>query len=288
MCTHRRNSWTVTPLLMVIALMGCGGGGGGEAGEATSDPGAAEKAAPAVVENAATLNVAVNFAGTAPAAKAIDMTEEKVCADKHTAAGGAKTEEVVVNAGKLQNVFVYVKDGLTGTYTAPAEKVTIDQDGCVYKPHVVGLMVDQPLSFKNSDGILHNIKSQPKENRPFNISQPSNMESERSFTTREVVVPVQCDVHGWMQSYVGVLDHPYFAVSGVDGGARIGNLPPGTYTIEAWHEKYGVKTQSVTVGPNETRDITFDFSAATATRVPLGEPIIVPHATHTTSHAGGR
>ncbi|HSL70260.1 MAG TPA: carboxypeptidase regulatory-like domain-containing protein, partial [Longimicrobiales bacterium] len=225
-----------------------------------------------------TLNIAVNFSGTAPAAKAIDMSEEKVCADKH--AGGAKTEEVVVNNGKLQNVFVYVKEGLSGTHAAPSAKVTIDQDGCVYKPHVSGVQVGQSVSFKNSDGVLHNIKTAPKSNRPFNISQPQVMETERNFTTAEVMVPVQCDVHGWMQAYLGVLDHPYFAVSGADGAAQIGNLPAGTYTVEAWHEKYGVQTQSVTVAANETKEVTFNFSAATATRVPLGKPIIVHHGDH--------
>ena len=212
------------------------------------------------------------------------MSEEKVCADKHT--GGAHAEDVVVNGGKLQNVFVYVKEGLSGAHAAPATKVLVDQDGCVYKPHVVGVMTGQTLSFKNSDGVLHNIKAAASVNRPFNISQPTNMESERSFASAEVMVPVQCDVHGWMHAYVGVLDHPYFAVSGADGMASIGNLPPGTYTVEAWHEKYGTQTQSVTVGPNETKPITFNFSAATATRVPLGQPIILPHSTHAAAGAG--
>jgi plastocyanin len=276
MSTQRRNAWTLVPALMVFAVAGCGGGA--ETG-AENEPAQTEaEAAPAAVENPATLNVAVNFTGTAPAAKAIDMSEEKVCADKH--AGGAKTEEVVVNNGKLQNVFVYVKEGLSGTYQAPAQKVVIDQDGCVYIPHVVGVQVGQPLSFKNSDGILHNIKAAPSANRPFNISQPTTMETERTLATKEVMVPVQCDVHGWMQAYVGVLDHPYFAVSGADGSASIGNLPAGTYTIEAWHEKYGVQTQSVTVAANEAKDVTFTFSAATATRVPLGKPIIVHHGDH--------
>jgi plastocyanin len=277
MFTQRRTGWAA--VIVTVAALGCGGGGG-ETGEA-NPPAATEggAAAPAAVANPATLNVAVNFTGAAPAAKTIDMAEEKVCADKHAAAA-ATTEEVVVSGGKLQNVFVYVKDGLSGTHAAPATKVLIDQDGCVYKPHVTGIMVGQTLTFKNSDGILHNIKAAPTAQRGFNVTQPTNMESDKSFTTREVMVPVQCDVHGWMQAYVGVLDHPYYAVSGADGNASIGNLPPGTYTIEAWHEKLGTKTQSVTVGPNEAKAITFDFSAATATRVPLGKPIILAHGTH--------
>jgi hypothetical protein len=279
----RRNAWTAVPVLTVFALTACGGGGEKAAEDNPPAQTEAPAAAPAAVENAATLNVSVAFSGTPPAAKTIDMSEEKVCADKHAAAGGAKTEDVVVNNGKLQNVFVYVKEGLTGTYTAPSEAVVIDQDGCEYKPHVSGVMVGQKLSFKNSDGILHNIKGKPTANRPFNISQPQNMESgpQQPFATKEVMVPVQCDVHGWMHSYVGVLDHPYFAVSGNDGAAKIGNLPPGTYTIEAWHEKYGTQTQSVTVGPNETKDVTFTFSAKAAAKVPLGKPLIVHPVSHT-------
>src|SRR6185369_7030948 len=111
---------------------------------------------------------------------------------------------------------------------------------------VTGVQVGQKLMFKNSDGVLHNIKGKPTANRPFNISQPNKMESGPPvFATKEVMVPVQCDVHGWMTSFVGVTDNPYFAVSGNDGSAKIGNLPPGTYTIEAVHEKYGTQTQSV-------------------------------------------
>ncbi len=286
---HRRNGWTVTPMLMTLALIGCGGGGGdaGSAGGADAPAATTPAAAPAAVENAATLNVAVNFTGTAPAAKVIDMSDEKVCADKH--ADGAKTEEVVVNNGKLQNVFVYVKDGLSGTHTAPSDPVVIDQNGCVYAPHVVGAVASQNLVFRNSDGILHNIKAVPTVNRPFNISQPGTGDSApKTFPTAEVMVPIECNVHGWMKGYIGVLDHPYFGVSGADGAAKIGNLPPGTYTIEAWHEKYGTQTQSVTVAANETKDVTFTFSATAATRVPLGAPIVVPSAAHAAGHVGGR
>src|SRR5687768_1437702 len=275
----RRNAGTVVAAMIGLSLVACGGGA--ETG-ADNEPETQAAEPAANVADAATLNIVVNFAGTAPAAKAIDMSEEKVCADKHS--GGAKTEEVVVNGGKLQNVFVYVKDGLSGTHSAPSDKVTIDQDGCIYKPHVVGVMTGQTISFKNSDGIAHNVKAAPTANRGFNISQPTTMVTDKSFTTKEIMVPVQCDVHGWMTSYVGVLDHPYFAVSGNDGAAKIGNLPPGTYTIEAWHEKYGTKTQSVTVAANETKDVVFDFSAATANRVPLGKPLIISHAQHAGSH----
>lgn len=275
MSKQRRNGWAVVPALMIFAAVGCGGGA--ETGEDNPPAQTDAPAAPAQVADAATLNVTVNFEGTAPAQAAIDMSEEKVCADKVGA--NAKAEEVVVNGGKLQNVFVYVKEGVQGTHAAPSDNVVIDQDGCIYKPHVAGVMVGQNLVFKNSDGILHNVKGRPAANPVFNVSQPTNMETTRTFNAKEVVIPIECNVHGWMKSFVAVLDHPYFAVSGGDGTARIGNLAPGTYTLEAWHEKYGVQTQSVTVAANESKDVVFNFKASTATHVPLGKPID-PHGSH--------
>src|SRR5262245_23345228 len=175
MLKHRRNGWVAAPALLTFALIGCGGGGGDAASGGDAAP-AASAAAPAAVTDPATLNIAVNFTGTAPAAKAIDMSDEKVCADKH--AGGAKTEDVMVSNGKLQNVFVYVKEGLpAGAHAAPAESVTIDQNGCVYLPRVTGAVAGQNIVFRNSDGILHNIKAVPTTNKTFNISQPGTGDS---------------------------------------------------------------------------------------------------------------
>jgi plastocyanin len=281
MSRQRRHGWALVPAMTVFAVIGCGGGA--ETGEENPPAQTDAPAAPAQVADAATINVMVNFTGAAPTPAAIDMAEEKVCADKHS--GGAKAEDVVVNDGKLQNVFVYVKEGLSGTHTAPSDNVVIDQDGCIYKPHVAGVMAGQNLVFKNSDGILHNVKAVPTANRGFNISQPGSGDSApKTFTTKEVMVPVECNVHGWMKSYVGVLDHPYFAVSGTDGGAKIGNLPPGTYTIEAWHEKFGTQTQSVTVAANETKDVAFNFGAKTANAVPLGPTLVLPASAHSGTH----
>jgi plastocyanin len=281
--SHR--ALVLVPAIGMIVLSACGGkkeeasnATGGENQPATTE--AAKPAAP--VANAATITGHVLFTGTAPANAKIDMSEEKVCADKHK--DGATEETVVVKDGKLQNAFVYVKSGLTGPSGTKAEKVELDQDGCQYKPHVLGIQVGQNLVIKNADGILHNIKVKPTANRPFNISQPTTMESTRTFEVKEVMIPVECNVHGWMHAYIGVLDHPYFAVSGEDGTFKIGNLPPGTYAVEAWHEKYGTQTQNVTVGPNESKDVTFTYSAKAATAVPLGKPLVVSMNGH--SHAG--
>jgi len=204
----------------------------------------------------------VRFTGAKPLMAKIDMSDESVCKAKYTA---PPTEEtVVVNAnGTLANVFVYVKAGLPADYAAPApapaEDVVLDQNGCRYHPHVLGIRVGQKLAIKNSDGLLHNIKAMGKQNRPFNVSQPTSMTTERVFTAPEVMVPLECNVHGWMHAYLGVLPHSFFAVTGTDGSFSLKGLPPGTYTIEAWHEKYGtqVATVTVTAGGAKTQDFTF-------------------------------
>jgi plastocyanin len=169
----------------------------------------------------------------------------------------------VVADGKLANVFVYVKDGLGNyVYDQPTDKVTIDQQNCRYHPHVFGMRVGQTLIIKNSDDTLHNIHAMPKINTEFNEGEPiKGMTREKTFTAKEVMVPFKCDVHGWMNAYVGVLDHPYYALTDKDGKFELKSLPPGTYTIEAWHEKLGTMEQKVTLGQKETKDVSFTFKA---------------------------
>jgi plastocyanin len=280
---------TLSLVFLVGAMTACGGGG--DAGGDTGAPaGGGEAAAPAAVENAGTISGVINFAGAAPAPQPIDMAAEPTCAAKHSAP--PMTKHVVAEGGHLANVFIYIKEGLSGSYPASGTGPEIDQDGCDYMPHVVGVQTGQQVTFRNSDGLLHNIKAQPSNNRPFNISQPTNMTSNQTFNQPEVMVPVQCDVHGWMNMYIGVTNHPYFAVSSTDGTFTIANVPPGTYTIEAWHERYGPMTQQVTVDANGASTVTFEYSASMAgAHVPLGEPID-PHgshtgATHTHVGAGG-
>lgn len=277
-----RNGTTKSLAITVLglALAACGGGDGTE--QQTDAP-AADAPAAVAVADPATINGVINFAGTPATNAAIDMSEETTCAEKHTSA--VTQETVVVNNGRLKNVFVRITQGLpAGAGGAPADPVVIDQDGCVYIPHVAGVVVGQGVVFRNSDGILHNIKATPTENRPFNISQPTTMDAPaRSFDVPEVMIPVQCDVHGWMQMYLGVVEHPYFAVSGDDGSFSISNLPAGTYTLEAWHESYGTQTQEITVAANETASVAFDYNASmVGAYVPLGEPID-PHGDHAQS-----
>ena len=175
-------------------------------------------------------------------------------------------EEVVVNDNKtLEYVFVYVKDGLGDkVFETSAEPATIDQKGCQYHPHVIGVQTNQPIKILNSDPTTHNIHPVPANNREWNTSMsPGGQPLDRTFAREEVMIPVKCNVHPWMKSYIGVVKHPFFAVTGKDGSFTIKGLPPGEYTIEAWHEKLGTTTQKVTVGPQETKTVDFTLSAKT-------------------------
>lgn len=210
-----------------------------------------------------TITGKIKFTGTAPRNPAIDMSEEAACKSKYTT---TPTEENVVSgpANALANVFVYVSAGVPAgqSFPAPTTAVVLDQDGCRYHPHVFGVQVGQQVEIKNSDPVLHNIKAVAKKNRPFNISQPTaGMKTNRTFTAPEVMVNLQCNVHGWMHSFVGVRPDPFFAVSKQDGSFTISGLPPGTYTVEAWHEKLGTQTATVTIAGTESKTANFTFAA---------------------------
>jgi len=242
-------------MLLVMAGCGDGGGGGGDTG------GGAAMEDPVDAATAGNIAGSIVFEGDAPSMDDIDMSEESVCADKH--ASTPMMQEVVVNSnGTLANVFVYVKEGLESLQFPTPGAVVLDQNGCVYLPHVLGVMVGQDITIRNSDGLLHNINASPTINRGFNSSQPVSMETTRSFGTAEIMVPLRCDVHGWMTAYVGVVDHPKHSVSNGSGAFSLSTLPPGNYVIEAWHETYGTQTQNVTVTTGETAEVTFTFSAS--------------------------
>lgn len=249
-------------LCAVVVLVACSGGEEkAPSTNTTGGPGAAGSGSANAPLGSGTVTGRVSFTGTVPANPAIDMSEEPECKKKHS---GAPTDpQYVVKDGKLGNVFVYVKSGLPAgaSYAAPDDAVKLDQDGCLYHPRTFGVMVGQKLEIDNSDPVLHNIKAVPHANRPFNVSQPTaGMKTTRTFTTTEVMVPLQCNVHSWMHANVAVLPHPFFATSADDGSFTIKGLPQGTYEIEAWHEKLGTKTMQVTVGDNETKTVDFTFS----------------------------
>ena len=201
------------------------------------------------------------FEGTAPTPNVVRMDSDPNCVQ----VGTTVTDEIVVvgAGGALQNVFVYVKDGLGNLrFPVPATPVLLDQKGCHYVPHVLGVQVGQSVEVLNSDQTLHNVHAVPMANQEFNTGQPlAGMKHTHQFSTAEVMVPFKCDVHPWMHAYVGALDHPYFAVSAADGSFSLKGLPPGTYTIEAWHETLGTQTQSVTIGASESKEVAFAFKA---------------------------
>ncbi len=203
----------------------------------------------------------VNYTGARPARKKINIDEDEQCVKLNKA--GMFDEAVVVNKnGTLANVFVYVKQGLEGkAFEKPQAAVVLDQKGCRFVPRVLGIQPGQTFKVTNSDPVTHNVHPVAQMNREWNQSQSSGAPPlERRFARPEVMVRVKCNVHSWMRSWVGVLDHPYFAVSGIDGSFEIANLPPGEYTLEAWHEVLGAREQKVKVDVRgkATADFKFD------------------------------
>jgi plastocyanin len=261
-----RNVW-VSALGVIVAasVAACGGGGSSSSSSssATASAPGAQKVDPAT---AADVKGMVMVDGAAPKNEPIKMAADPYCQKANTTPQFQETYSVGGDGKSLANVFVYVKDGL-GNYAfdPPSGPATIDQKNCRYHPHVFGMRVGQTLEIINSDTTLHNIHALPKGNSEFNTGQPiQGMKTEHKFNSKEIMVPFKCDVHGWMNAYVGVLDHPYFAVSDDSGKFELKGLPPGTYTIEAWHEKLGTMTESVTLGAKDSKDVMFTFKAPAA------------------------
>ncbi len=245
----------------VLALAGCGGGSEPAKTEAPAQKPAAAASAPADDANAATVTGKVAFTGEKPSPKTLSMEATPACARAHSTP--AKSEEVIVNGnGTLSNTLVWVKAGLPAKeWPTPSTAVKLDQKGCVYSPHVIAVMANQNIEVTNSDPTNHNIHPLPKTNREWNESQPPNGEAKmKQFPREEIMIPVKCNVHPWMRSYVSVVGHPFFAVTGDDGSFSIKGLPPGDYTIEAVHEKYGAKEMKVTVGAKESKAVDFSFA----------------------------
>jgi plastocyanin len=212
---------------------------------------------------AATVNGTITFTGKPPGLKPLAMEAEPVCHKKH-GSKPAPNEALVLGPGQsMANIMVWVSKGLPAgkTYPAPKTPVTLDQDGCEYKPHVMGIMVGQPYRILNSDGILHNIHTLPKINVSFNRGQPATVkEMSTVFPKPEGMFQIKCDVHPWMSAYIGVFTHPFFAVTKTDGKFTIPNLDAGTYEITAWHERLGTQTASITVGASDTKAQDFKFA----------------------------
>ncbi len=258
-----------TPLLVAsivlsaLLVAGCGdskkpdangntgaGGGGGEGGGG----GGAVKTAD--MANGAVVKGVIKFDGTPPTEKALGIDGDDFCKGQHPE--GLKTEYYKVKDGKVANCLVYVKDGLSGKYAPVNPSPVIDQKGCQYLPHVIGVVAGQDVIIKNSDSIAHNIHALPKKSQEFNFAQTkAGEETKKSFSSAEVPVKVKCDIHGWMGCVVGVFNHPFFAVTGEDGSFEIKGLPAGKYKLEVYHEKFGTQTVDVEVKEKETKSVDF-------------------------------
>lgn len=225
---------------------------GGQSGEGTGSEGGK----PGVL-GASTVSGRVTLQGVAPPPQRVRMDSDPLCMPD-----GATSETLVIGADSgIQNVFVYAKEGVSGTYAPPSTPVELDQKGCRYIPHVFGVQTGQPVHIRNSDPAVHNVNAVAKANTPFNLIQQPQIESTKTFASTEVMIPIRCDVHPWMNSWAGVVSHPFHAVSGNDGRFEITRLPAGTYTLEAWHEQLGVATQTVTVDGTAPATVSFVFKA---------------------------
>ena len=243
----------------LLTLAACSKKQEGASTPAAEQPAAsAPTAKPIDPATVATINGTVKFDGTAPKPAKIDMSQDPGCK------GTNEAETLVVSGGDLTNVFVYVKDGLGNrTFDAPKDPALLDQKGCRYHPHVLGVMAGQTVEIKNDDPTTHNIHPTPKDNREWNESQPpSSPAIEKNFAREEIMLPVKCNQHPWMKMYINVVKSPFYAVTDASGKYEIKGLPPGDYTLAFVHEKLGEQDQKVTLAAKETKTVDQNFKAA--------------------------
>jgi plastocyanin len=204
----------------------------------------------------ATISGTVTFAGTPPQPEKIDMSADPACK------GDNSWRSVVVDNSRLANVLVYVKSGQgEHQFDHPSTKLTVEQKGCTYHPHVAAVMAGQPVEFLDDDMAMHNVHPKTKNNKEWNQAEQANGGSvTRTFQNPELMILVGCNQHPWMKMYLSVMSNPFFAVTGPDGSFTLKGLPPGTYTIGAVQEKLGEKTETITVGPKEDKQgVTFAY-----------------------------
>lgn len=252
----------IIPFILLVLVLGCG---------KSQAPSSEEKTQPGVVHGTpgsstvpqvdpatvGSVSGVVSFKGAVPKLRPLDMTQDPTCP-----ADPQPSDAVVVKNGKLANVFVYVKDGKgLESSSAATTPVVLDQKGCRYQPHVLGLLVGQPLKILNDDNAQHNVHPMPKSNDEWNESQmPRGKPIVKTFSRPELMMAVECNQHPWMRMYLNVMEHPFFAVTGDDGSFEIRNLAPGEYTLVAMHEKFGEQTSRITVPPKGATKVDFVFS----------------------------
>jgi hypothetical protein len=206
----------------------------------------------------ATITGTVKLTGTPPE---VGMTKRQ--ADPYCAKTPMKEEDVIVGAGGgLKNAVVRISKGVTGRYDPPAAPAVVDQTACMYRPRVQAIVLGQPVQIKNSDMTLHNVHGYKGASTLFNQAElPGQPPMVKQFTDADQMVKLKCDVHPWMTGWVLVSSHPFFAVTGDDGSFKISGVPAGSYTVEAWHERYGAKTAQVTVTADKPAEAAFQFDA---------------------------
>jgi len=246
----------VVSLCVILGIIGCS--------KKESDESAEPPAPTAVVDpsTAGSVSGTVKLDGTPPKFKAIDMSAEAACVQANPS---PVVPQIVVTGahGALENSVVYVKSGL-GSYRfdIPSAPVVLDQKGCMYEPRVLAVMTRQPFEVHNEDQTIHNVHPMPRENRAWNKSEPiGDPPIEASFTKPEMAIPIACNIHPWMRAFLFVFAHPYFAITPKTGEFELTGIPPGTYTIEAWHERFGFQDQTITLGPKESKTLEFVFDA---------------------------
>jgi hypothetical protein len=251
------SAFFITTAVLVLITTGCSKKGRSEAPEPHPPTAIVDPA------TAGSISGTVKLDGAPPSFHPLDMSAEAACAQAHPT---PVVPPIVVTGehGALANVVVYIKSGLGRyRYDTPTEPAVLDQKGCMYEPHVLAFMVHQPLIINNDDPTTHNIHPVPRENHPWNKSQPQGAPPiDTTFDRPELAIRVMCNVHPWMRAFFFVFDHPYFAVTTKTGAFDLKNIPPGTYTVEAWQEHYGVLDQTIMLAPKESKSMSFIFKSA--------------------------
>lgn len=231
--------------------------GGGDSAKPVRQP------TPLDLSTIGTISGTVRFEGVVPEQTIAQLSGWSECASQHPE-GNPTAGDILINDGKVQNAMVYIKDGLGDrVFAVPTTPVVLDQKGCLFTPRILGAQTDQPLSMLNSDPLAHNVHGFPKNSSAWNFSLGIKGASRTASVNKpEAMIEVKCDIHPWMRAYLGVFEHPYFAGSAADGRFTLKGLPPGDYTIEAWHERFGVQSQKIMLGAKETKEIEFTFKAS--------------------------